>query len=62
MVFSLITKNLRMNQEIILASGRDFGHTDIVEFSELPSASSKEMDLALINQWNEKSKIKGIYR
>ena len=51
-----------MNQEIVFASDRDFGQTDIIESSAFSFASSKAKHLKIMNQWNGRSKIKEIYR
>jgi len=52
-------KNLRMNQKIGLRSDYS-GQTDKVEFSELPFASSREVDLELINLWKGKVNFRKI--
>ncbi|SHM32605.1 hypothetical protein [Flavobacterium chilense] len=50
-----------MNQEIVFASDRHFGHTALVEFGEFPFASCKGTHLELNKKWNEKVRLKEIY-
>lgn len=50
-----------MNQEIGFACDQHFGCTTIVECGEFPFASSKGNHLELINEWNEKVRLRETY-
>lgn len=52
-------KNLRMNQEIVFASDRNCGQTNISEIDEFSIASTGKQ-LKLINRWNEKVGLRDI--